>query len=433
MADDTVLIIITFVMIALTIIAFSKEGWDYLSIALLGCVICVGLVVGQETHAGFDFVDTIDIETILFIFGMQLVVIIGESEHVFEWVAIKMIRATKGNQRQFFYLTIILGIGLTAFVGDLSVTIIFIPLIIKTCRILEVPAGTYSLGLAMSIKMGTLITPYSCPENFLTSIRLNLSVDFFLVNLGPLAIILSVITLLLLDRFLLRKETQVQPERKILLLDLLDPGTVVENKQRFRAAGIGIILLFVCLFAFHDVPAFLFVILFGFSLVLITQRKISNLFKDIEWNLIFFFITLFILVGVLSELGFMQLIGNGIVGIAGGNIVVASVAIFVFSSLAAAPLINAPVILFFLPLIQVLEGGGFALAPLAVALILGTNIGSTFLPQGAPSEMVALSISRKFNVPNFSFSRLMRTGVAFTAIHFSICLLYVVLFSVFYV
>jgi Na+/H+ antiporter NhaD/arsenite permease-like protein len=207
---------------------------------------------------------------------------------------------------------------------------------------------------------------------------------------------------------------------------------VVENKQRFRAAGIGIILLFVCLFAFHDVPAFLLVILFGFSLVLITQRKISNLFKDIEWNLIFFFITLFILVGVLTELGFMQLIGNGIVGIAGGNIVVASVAIFVFSSLAAAPLINAPVILFFLPLIQVLEGGGFALAPLAVALILGTNIGSTFLPQGAPSEMVALTISRKFNVPNFSFSRLMRTGVAFTAIHFSICLLYVVLFSVFF-
>ncbi len=433
MADDVVLVIITLGLITLTIIAFSKENWDYISIALLGCVICVGLIVGQETHAGFNFIDTIDIETIMFLFGMQLVVILGEQEHVFEWVAVKMIRATKGNQRQFFYLTILLGIGLTAFVGDMSVAIIFTPLIIKTCRILEVPAGTYSLGLAMSIKMGTLITPYSCAENFLTSVRLDLNVDFFFVNLVPLALVLSLITLLLLDRFLLRKEVQVQPERKLLLLELLDAGVVIENKRRFRVAGIGIILLFVCLFVFHDVPTFLLVILFGFALVLITRRKMQNLFRDIDWNLIFFFIALFILIGVLTELGFMELIGSGVAGIAGGNIVIASVTIFVIASLASAPLINAPIILFFLPLIQFLQASGLPLTPLAVALILGVNIGSTFLPQGAPSEMLALSISRKFNVPNFTFSRLLRTGAAFAALHFSICLLYVVLFSAFFV
>lgn len=433
MADEIVLIIIALSIFALCIVAFSRENWDYISTAFLGCVILVVLVVSQQEHASFEFLGVIDFEAILFIFGMQLVVIIGEHEHVFEWVAIKMIRATKGNQRQFFYLTIILGTIFTAFVGDLAVALIFTPLIIKACRILEIPAGTYILCFVISIKMGTLLTPYSCAENFIAAEKLELSPEFFVINMGPLALLLLIITLYLTDRFILKKERQVAPERKLLLLELLDASVVIENKRRFHIATFGILSMFVCLFALPIAPDFLIVLIFGFILVLCTGRKMKTLFGEIEWNLIFFFIALFVLIGVLNELGFMQAIGDGVAAISGGNVVLASVFLFLFSSMLAAPLVNAPVILFFLPLIQVLGAGGIAMPPLAVGLILGTNIGSTFLPQGAPAEMMALQISKKFSVPNMSFRRLFRVGASITSIHFLLSLFYVVLYSLFYI
>lgn len=429
MIHDIVLVIVTLGILAISIIAFSKENWDYLSTAVLGSICVVALVVIQEEHASFNFFGTIDFESILFIFGMQLVVIIGEQEHVFEWVAIKMIRATKGNQRQFFYLTIILGIIFTAFVGDLAVALMFTPLIIKACRILEIPAGTYVLGLAICMKMGTLLTPYSCAENFIAAITLNLAPEFFITNLGPLAIGLGFLTIFLSDRFMLKKEQQTHPERKLLLLDLLDASVVIENKRKFYVASFGMLGMFICLFAIPIAPDFLIVLIFGFGMVLGTRRKMNRLFGEISWDLIFFIITLFILIGVLNELGFMKVIGDGVAALSGGNIVVASIYIFIFSAMISAPIVNAPIILFFLPLIQVLEVGGIALPPLAVALILGTNIGSTFLPQGAPAEMVALEITKKFDIPNMSFRRLFRTGVSFTSLHFIISLIFVILFS----
>ncbi len=429
---EVILIAITIGILALAITAYSKEKLDYLSTSILGCVGIVLLVVIQEEHTDFNFFDTIDFETILYIFGMQVVVIIGEQEHVFEWVAIKLIRATKGSQRKFFYLILILGIILTGFVGDLAVCLIFTPLIIKTCRILEIPAGTYSLGLVMSLRMGTLITPYSCPENFIASIKLNLSPTFFLTYLAPLAVFLTIVTLLLFDIFILRKEESVRPERKLLLLELLDASVVIENKKRFYVAAIGTVVMFVCMFVFPQVPTFLIVFTFGFSMVLGTRRKMKNLFREVDWSLIFFFISLFILIGVLDELGFMSAIGDGIAMVSGGNIVVASVFIYIFAVVLASPLANAPIILFFLPLIQVLEINGLVLAPLGVALILGTNIGGTFLPQGTPVEMVSLEICRKFNVPNLNFRRLLRTGASFAVVDFGISFLYVIIFSLFF-
>ncbi len=288
MADEVFLILLTLGIIALTIIVFSKERWDYISIAILGCVVCVGLIVGQETHADFNFIDAVDLETIMFIFGMQLVVIIGEQEHVFEWVAVKMIRATKGNQRQYFYLTILLGIGLTAFVGDLSVAIIFYPLIIKTCRILEIPSGTYTLGLTICIITGLVMTPFSSGDNIIIASAFNLNAGFFAVYLMPLALGLMFFTVVLLDHFTLKKEAKVADERKLLRLDLLDASVVIGNPRKFYIAIGGFSALFVCLFVFPSVPPFVFALVIGSILVIVTGRKINSIFKHIQWDVIFF-------------------------------------------------------------------------------------------------------------------------------------------------
>ncbi len=429
--DDIILIIICLFILSLTIIAFSKEKVDYISISVIGSIVCAVLVMMQPTHAGFDILGTVDINALIFIFSMQLVTTVVDQEGVFQYVTVKMIRWTRGNQRKFFYVSLILGTLLTAFVGDVIVALIFVPLIIKTCRILEIPSGTYTLGLTISIITGLVMTPFSSGDNIIVASAFDLNAGFFATYLMPLALGLMFLTVVLLDYFTLRKEPKVAEERKLLLLDLLDESVVISDRRKFYISIVGFIALFVCLFAFPGVSPFVFALIIGSILVLVTGRKMTTIFKHIQWDVIFFYVCLFIIIGSLVELGLMSFIAGGILSIIGGNIVVASILILLLACVVTTPLLNSPVILMFIPIVQDLVAGGLPMIPLVIAMVLGVQLGG-LMPQGSTCEVLALEISKKFNVPNLSYKRMLKVGAAFGGINILWSLLFVTFVSCFF-
>ncbi len=429
--EDIILIIICLFILSLTIITFSKENVDYISISVLGAIACAVLVTLQPAHAGFDIMGTVDVNAMIFVFSMQLVITVIDQENVFQYVTVQMIRWTKGNQRKFFYVALIVGTLMTALVGDVIVALIFVPLIIKTCRILEIPSGTYTMGLTISIITGLVMTPFSSGDNIIVASAFNLNAGFFAVYLMPLALGLMMFTVVLLDYFTLRKEAKVADERKLLLLDLLDASVVISDRRKFYIAIAGFIALFVCLFAFPGVPPFVFALVIGSILVLITGRKMTSIFKHIQWPVIFFYICLFIIIGSLVELGLMNFIATGILSIIGGNIVVASILILLLACAVTTPLLNSPVVLMFIPIVRDLGVGGLPLTPLVIAMILGIQLGG-LMPQGSTCEVLALEISKKFNVPNLSYKRMLKVGVIFGGINIGWSLLFVTIISLFF-
>ncbi|OLS15158.1 MAG: Na+/H+ antiporter NhaD-like permease [Promethearchaeota archaeon CR_4] len=437
--NDIILIVICLFVLSLTIITFSKENTDYISISVIGAITCVALVMflreplDSSDSSPFDVLGTIDIKAMIFVFSMQFVVTVIDQENVFQYVTVKMIRWTKGNQRKFFYVTCILGTLMTALVGDVIVALIFVPLIIKTCRILEIPSGTYTLGLTISIITGLVMTPFASGENIIVASAFDLDVGFFAVYLLPLALGLMFLTVVLLDHFTLRKEEKVAEERKLLLLDLLDASVVIGDHWKFYIASIGFIALFVCLFAFpaNIIPPFVFALVIGAILVMITGKKMTNIFKHIQWDVIFFYICLFLIIGCLVELGLMNMIADGISLIIQGNIVVASILVLLLACVVTTPLLNSPVILMFIPIVKDLAAGGLPLYPLVVAMIIGVILGG-LMPQGSTCEVLALDISKKFNVPNLSYKRMLKVGAAFGGINIAVCLVFVTILSCFF-
>nr|MDO8118669.1 anion permease [Candidatus Sigynarchaeota archaeon] len=430
MIDDVTLTLVVLGILALIIGSISKEKWDYVSISVIGAVVIALLLMFASSHP-FDPLGAIEFQPLVFIFGMQLAVLVAEKEHMFEYVTIKVIRATKGNQRVFFYLICTLGTLMAAFIADVTVAILFIPLIIKTCNILDIPAGTYNLGLTICINIGSILTPFSSGENIIISNFFGLGMDFYASYLLAFSFTILAITLVLIDIFYIKRERKVHAERKVLLLELLDANVVILSKKRFYTAVVGLIGMFTCLFIFQAVPPLVFALFFGISMLLATRRHMGKVVRELEWDVIFFFASLFVVIGALQTLGFIDLLGAGIQLMVGDNVILASLVVLIFSSVMSAFLANSPTVLIFLPILNYLiVDYGFPMTPLAVALLLGVNLGGNFLPQGAACDMMTLNLSKKYKVPNFSYKRLLRVGGAFAFLHLGFCCLFVVLFSI---
>ncbi|OLS12623.1 MAG: Na+/H+ antiporter NhaD-like permease [Promethearchaeota archaeon CR_4] len=426
---DVALMVILGAIFCIVIFAFFREKWDQTIIAMFGAILAVFVVWLQPGHATWDVMGVIDLNSVLLILSMQIVISIAEKENIFAYITLRLIRWTRGNQRAFFYLIVTLGTVMASFISNFSISLLFLPIIIKTCRILEIPEGSYVLGFIVTSKIATTMTPFSSGSNIILISELGYTFSFFAIYLLPISLLILVVTLILYDHFYVRKEKKVQPERKLLLLDLISPEVVISNKKRFGVVSGGLILMFVCFIVLPNVPLFVLGFLFGAGLLLVTRQKMSDVLKNVEWNIVVFYTAMFVLFGSMAELGFTQDLGEMIAGIVGNNIIWACILILLLSSAISAPLINLPVILLFLPILQVLGASGLPTEPLAVALILGTNLGGNILPQASPSDILMLKLAKNFKIVNVNYTRLLKVNTLTSLLHLGISLIYVWILS----
>ena len=172
----------------------------------------------------------------------------------------------------------------------------------------------------------------------------------------------------------------------------------------------------------------------AFLLVLInakfTKKKMSEFFKDIEWEIIFFFISLYVVIGCLEVAGFADLFKG--IPFNALNPFIVSLVILILVSLVSGFVANTPTALVFIPIIDLLtfpstEGGfGFPTVPLFYALIIAVNIGGNLIPQGAACDVMTLKIAQNNAVENLNFKRLLKIGATFAIIHIIAAIIYLI-------
>jgi Na+/H+ antiporter NhaD/arsenite permease-like protein len=219
--------------------------------------------------------------------------------------------------------------------------------------------------------------------------------------------------------------------QKKFVLDLVDANVMISNKRLFYMNSVAI-LITIALFA---ILPYLYLTAGICTMIIIlmnqraTKRKMGDLLKDVEWEIIFFFISLYIVIGCLEAAGFKDLFAD--IPFEALSPPVLNVIILLVVSLISGFVANTPTALIFIPIIQVLiapfaNGGfNFASTPLLFSFIIGINLGGNLIPQGAACDMVTLKIAQKSEVENFSFKRLLKVGGTFALIHIALSLLYV--------
>ncbi len=422
-------IILILVLFAILMAFFSQSKFDYFPIALIiGAVAVVSMLtfynVKEEDILGF-----INFNTLIFIFAMQIVIYFATHNRILEYLAIKLIHITKGDNRLFFYIICLFTGTFVAFIEDLTLSLILVPLIYRTCRALEIPAGTYMMGMTITINIGAILTPISSLKNLIIGEEFGWGFGEYLANMGILFLISLISTIFLIDRFILKKEEKPTEKNKKILISMLDPSIVIRSKKYFIMTIIIILTTFVFMFLGFE-PALVSIISAAILLLIhYKDTSFSDIKNEIVWKIIIVFAILFILSNSLSYFGFSELISSGLVKLLNDNIYLAVLITLGVSSLMSAFLAGTPVTIILLPIFSAFIGKGFFPNPIIIAFISGVNMAGNFLPQGSACDLLTLNLAKKYKVVNLDYKRLLKNGALFAMIHFFIILGYTMLYT----
>ena len=429
---NTTILIISFIFFGIIILSYTIERLDFVAISLLAAFICA-TITGITLGLGIDvFVEHIEWEAIIIILSMSIITKIAEDSNILEFLAVKLFKISGGDQRIFFYLICTITTLLAAIITDVVVVLIIAPVVIRLCHFLKIRAGTYLLGMTVCINIGSIITPFSSGENIIISQYFDLDTLYFIENFWVFSFLLLGLTIFLLDYFILKKEPMIEEMQKKIVLDLVDDDVMIKNKKMFYINSAGIIITIIL---FAVLPyLYLTALIAAMVLVLInkgyTKKSTSEILRDVEWEIIFFFIALYVVVGCLLEAGFREIFQNFAFGDI--NPLSLSFIILIGTSLMSGLVANTPTALIFVTIIETLVVDfGFAALPLYFALIIGINLGGNFLVQGAAADMMTLKTARDSGVENLDYKRLAKVGALFAAIHVGASILYLLIITPF--
>ena len=312
----------------IVIIALFREKSDFLYYSMVAMLVAAvatfllspGVVSTEEVFRAVDW------EVIFFLVSLFTIVAILEEQYVFQEVARRITTKFSTNTRKFFWVICLISTLSAAFIEDVSVAIIFIPMIISTSEKMRINPAPILLGMTICINLASTLTPFGSAENILIANRFTLSSQWFFTNLGIYFILGTLSTLFLLDRFVLKKhlddiwvphceenkepqEIEHYEDHELVILE--EP---IDTKIFYRnIIGLGIFFIMLIL-----IPNILFVGLLGMLLfVFINPRlnaagkkkpDISYYLTEVDFKLVFFFISLFVL--VFSFLAWDRLLGR---------------------------------------------------------------------------------------------------------------------------
>lgn len=411
------LLIVNFIIFAVVIISFIVKDVDYLALSLLLAFIAAlttSIIQEVEMEA---FLLHIEWQAIVIIFSMSLITKIAIDSNILEFLVVKLFQITKGRLRIFFILLILLTTFLAASINDVVVIIILAPVIIRLCHHLKVRPGTYLAGMTFSVKIGSIITPFASSENIIISTHFNLNTLYFIQNFWIFSFLLLFLTIILMDKFILSKEPKIDPQQKRFMLDLIDKDVIIKNWKMFYFNSVAIAII-IALFLILP-QLYLTAMISSLILVLINKKfneeSLNEMLKDIEWDIIFFLISLYVIVGSLLEAGFGEIFAQ--IPFENINPILLYFLLLIIISLMSAFVANTPTTLIFIPIIEALINAGLSPGILFILFVFGIHLGGNLVPQGAAAHITTLNIAKESGVSDLSYRRLLKIGFLLTLVH----------------
>ncbi len=275
-------------------------------IALFGAAIMIifGIV---DLHAAFT--SHIQWETITLLIGMMILVHITSQSGVFEFVAIKAAKAAGGKPiRILLLLSLLTAVG-SAFLDNVTTVLLIVPVTLSITRILKVNPVPYLIAEVLFSNIGGTATLIGDPPNIMIgSANKHLDFNAFLLNLAPIVIIISIVTLGIIY-FMYRNKLKTTTEQIKILMALNEKDYIKDQSLLLKSISIlGLTILGFVLHSIIHVDAAVIAMTGATLLMLIgvKEHDIEDVFAHVEWVTIFFFAGLFVLVGGLIDIGLIS-------------------------------------------------------------------------------------------------------------------------------
>ena len=405
-------------------VVLSFEIVHRTAIALAGATAVIIIIISTgliEPGASFEFVtEAIDFNTIGLLLGMMIIVAIMAETGIFQYLAIKMSKSSKGNMWKLLVMMSVFTAITSMFIDNVTTVLLMVPITISIFKIFRLSPVPFILAQVLASNVGGTATLIGDPPNILISSAADIDFNAFIFHLGP-TIGISLVASMFMLKFLFRKELAQKPENLDELM-AKDEKSLITDKSAMKKSLIvitGVIALFVVHGSLHIEPSL--IALAGAGVLLVaTRAKPEKVFHDVDWTTLVFFAGLFVIISAAEHTGMIDLLANTALGITGGNPVLTFFLIIWMSAVASAFVDNIPFTATMIPLVFLLNGnesitaefGGFEISPLWWALALGAGLGGNGTLIGSSAGIIAAGLSEKGGHP-VSFNRFMRVGFPF--------------------
>ncbi|MDP2892047.1 MAG: ArsB/NhaD family transporter [Bacillota bacterium] len=392
---------------AIFVIAYAFIIWDKFDrtiVALLGAALMIFTrILSQETA----FLE-IDFNTIGLLVGMMVVVMIAKRSGIFEYMAIRTIKISKGRPvTTLVMLALITGI-LSAILDNVTTILLILPVTLSIAKDLRLNPTPFIITEIFASNVGGTATLIGDPPNIMIGSATGLNFMDFLKNDAVIALPLLFLTTYILA-LAFRKKLKASPGTSEEAM-LLNEAEAIKDKRLLIKSLIilGLIVIGFVLQGILHYESSTIAIAGAVILLLISKIKPGKVFGEVEWNTIFFFAGLFIMVGGLKSAGVIKMLAQNVLGLTNGDLVLTTMAVLWLAAIASAFIDNIPFVATMIPLIQDMGAlSGMSLTPLWWALSLGACLGGNGTVIGASANVIATGIADEHG-HKISFGRYFR-------------------------
>ena len=410
-------VIISALILLVAYIFIALEKIPKVTVALLGAglTILLGLVsqtkfIGEAVNTKY-FINYVDFNVIFLLVSMMIIVSISARSGMFNWIANELLRFTKGHPKVVLLTLGVFTAVTSAFLDNVTTVILIMPVTFFIAKQLDINPLPFLITEIFASNIGGTATLIGDPPNIIIGSAAGLSFTDFLKELtGVVAIILMVVVCLMI--FIFRKSLKTTPEKMNAVANLDNSNTITDFPLMIRS---GIVLALVILgFVLHDVTHIETCVtaMLGASFLLLFEKP-KEILSDVEWNTIFFFIGLFIIIGGLEASGGIALMAQWILNVTKGSQEATAMIILWASGFISGIIDNIPYTATMTPMILQIQktmGADYAY-PLWWCLSLGAFLGGNMTIIGAAANVIVSETSAHKGYP-IPFMKFLKYGVA---------------------
>ena len=412
-------------LVAYIFIATEKIQKSVVALAGAALTMLLGLIP-FETH--FDKTTNtlikgvfqhVDFQVIFLLIGMMIIVHISSRSGVFKWLALELLHLTKGHPKTVLFSLAAFTAIASAFLDNVTTVVLMMPITFVIAKEFDTDPVPFLITEVLASNIGGTATLIGDPPNIIIGTKAGLSFMDFVMELTPIVTTIFLISIGLLI-WIFRKGLKATPET-MQRIATIDNSQTITNKNLMIRSVITILLVILG-FVTHDmthIPALVFAVAGAAFLLLFEKPK--EIYRDVEWLTIFFFVGLFIIIGGFEANGGIKFLADGLITLTGGSLKAATMIILWASGILSGIIDNIPYTATMAPLISELINPANPNAitghthALWWALSLGACLGGNLTIIGAAAN-VLVSETAASKGHKISFFKFMKYGALVTTI-----------------
>lgn len=354
----------------------------------------------------------IDFNTIGVLVGMMIFVAIVRRSGMFEYIAVRAAKAVHGDPWKIMVAFTLITAVLSSILDNVTTVLLVGPMSIAIARMLKIDPVPFLMGQILASNVGGTATLIGDPPNIMIGSAAHLSFMDFLDNTG-FAVLFILAVLILLMKIVYEKKIELGTV-DTGAIEKLDPSKSITNRALMKK-GIIVLICVIVGFMFHDklgIESSVIALTAAAVMLIIGREDVNEAIQDVEWTTILFFMSLFVVVGGLTETGIIKELASKIIDATNGHPMVTMLVLLWASALLSSILDNIPFVATLIPLILAMQADGIDVTSFWWAISLGACLGGNGTMIGASANVVLSDISTKHGYP-ITFKSYLKVGMPF--------------------